>query len=409
MKDKEELKTQTQQHTLSEKQLRNLLNKKRKVLLVEPNYKRKYIPLGLAKISTYIKNQKGKVTFARSDKLPNDDFDCVCVTSLFTYDSEIVLETLNKIKKQYKKADILVGGVYASLMPEHIIKYTGRRIKLFQGCADFLDNTPIDYSIDWQLEEPWNDFSFCFTSRGCPNKCAYCAVWRIETIPKIVENWKAHIQEDKKNVMISDNNLSAQSFEHIKNVIDFLSDANKHVVFDNGFDCKHITLKMAKQLSRLKFIRSGMRLAFDRIEEDGIFQEAVQILIDSGIPKTSIMAYVLFNFTDTPKEANYRMSECLRLGIRQYPQRYTPLNYSTRKQKYVGKYWSENLIRVFRHFWLMGGLFRKTTFDDFIMNTEQFTITEHDKALYFEGEKNADSKKNIPDQCTRKRKRRTRQ
>lgn len=371
-------------YLLDEKSLKNILSSKKNVLLVEPNYKRKYIPLGLAKISSYIKQNNGKTTFARN-YIKNQKFDCVCITSLFTYDSEIVLRAIDRCRSYYKNVPIIVGGIYASLMPDHLLSnvQSDKNIYIFRGCSDFLDNTAADYSVDWNLQVPWNDFSFCFTTRGCPNKCGYCAVWRIEPEKIIIKNWKEQIVDSKANVMISDNNLSAQSKKHISNVLDFLIEINKHVVFDNGVDCKLVDDFFAQKISKIKFYKTGMRLAFDRIEEDVVFQNAIERLLKAGVHKGNVMAYVLFNFNDSPKEADYRARECVKLGIRPYPQRYTPLNYSSRKNiSFIGKKWSEELVKAFRHFWLMGGLFRKMEFKDYIQTKNQFNITDKDIDLY---------------------------
>ena len=357
------------EHTLIE-----TLKTTKNALLIEPQYRRKYLPLGLAKIATYIKQNGGKVTFSRECEL-HGDFDAVFVTSLFTYDSQKVIDVMKKVNHVYgpnpflgKELPIYLGGVYASLMTDHAKKNTHTNI--FKGYSKQLDMTPPDYTIDWGLDNPWDKFSFVFTSRGCPNKCGYCAVWRIEPGQWINPTWKDHIDKEKPWVMISDNNLSALSDEHLDDVIKFMVDNKKSVVFDNGFDCKHITTNMAKSLGRLKFTRHGMRLAFDRIEEDGIFQDAVKKLRDAGIAKSHIMAYVLFNFKDTPQEANYRMRQCVESGIRPYPQQYTPLNKTDRKEKFIGKYWTNNLLRIFRFFWLMAGYYNKTSFEDFAKSAD---------------------------------------
>ena len=243
-----------------------------------------------------------------------------------------------------------------------------------------MDLYPPDYTINWELEYDWDKFSFVFTTSGCPNHCGYCAVPRLELGIWINEKWKDHIDMSKPNIMISDNNLSAQPIEHITDVCNFIKDNNKRVVFDNGFDCKHITEELAEILSGIKFYKTGMRLAFDRIEEDGIFQNAIKILIKKGIPKKSIMSYCLFNFTDKPKEADYRMGECVKLGIRPYPQQFTPLNNMSRKNKYIGKYWTENLLRCFRFFWLMAGYYGKYQFEDWVRNysNQKYKLTEED-------------------------------
>ena len=123
-----------------------------------------------------------------------------------------------------------------------------------------------------------------------------------------------------------------------------------------------------------------MRVAFDRIEEDGTFQKSVELLKANGVPKGEILAYCLFNFTDTPKEAYYRMKECVRLGIRPYPQQYTPLNQAVdrRQLKHIGKNWTEPLVKVFRHYWLMAGIYTKYEFEEYAREQDKVELTMAD-------------------------------
>ena len=55
------------------------------------------------------------------------------------------------------------------------------------------------------------------------------------------------------------------------------------------------------------------------------------------------MVYVLFNFKDKPFEAEYRMRECLRLGVNLYPTQYVPLDKKTKSNTYIGKFWTKKL------------------------------------------------------------------
>ena len=340
----------------------NKIKHSKRVILLEPNYRRKYIPLGLAKIATMVKNNEGEVFYQR--KYTPVDEDAVCITSLFTYDSEIVDDTISEVQFLNPKANIYLGGVYASLMHKRISKLFPT-ITIFNGYSKELDSCVPDYSIDWQIKDPWDKFSFVFTSRGCPNRCAYCAVWKIEPDLWVNKNWHKHICLDKPYVMISDNNLSSMPLNHFKSIHKFITEKKKRIVFDNGFDCKLVTKELAQMLGQMKFTRSGMRLAFDRIEEDGQFQKAINMIKDGGVAKSHIMAYVLFNFNDKPKDADYRMRECVKLGIRPYPQQYTPLNRLNRDVPYIGKYWTKNLVRIFRFFWLMAGFNTKMTFEEY--------------------------------------------
>lgn len=339
-----------------------VLRGSKRVFLLEPQYRRKYVPLALAKIATYVKEYGGAVEYGRY--YSGQPCDLVAMTSLFTTDAEDVAAAWDSVQFFAPDVPVLLGGIYASLMTKHAQERMPTA-QIFQGYSPELDLRVPDYTMDWQVEDPWDQFSFTFTSRGCVNRCAYCAVHRLEPEHWVVPNWRQHIVADKPFAMISDNNLSAAPHEHLVDVVDYLADSGKRVVFDNGFDCKLITPAMAAQLARLRFTRHGMRMAFDRIEEDGTFQAAVRMLLDAGVPAGETMAYVLFNFQDTPKEADYRMRECVNLGIRPYPQRYQPLN-KTDSTKFVGKHWTAPLVRAFRNFWLLAGMYQHQTFEEYM-------------------------------------------
>ena len=67
-----------------------------RVLLVEPNYKNKYPPMGLMKISTYHKMLGDEVRFVKGVD-PNVDaavWDRIYITTLFTFDFSISVETI---------------------------------------------------------------------------------------------------------------------------------------------------------------------------------------------------------------------------------------------------------------------------------------------------------------------------
>jgi hypothetical protein len=275
-------------------------------------------------------------------------------------------------------APILLGGVAATLVPNAV---AGSAL-VYRGYSQALDECVPDYSIDWGVEEKWSKFSFTFTSRGCPNHCAYCAVPRLEPDLWVNPTWRSHIVDEKPHAMISDNNLSACPTEHVLELIEFLVQKKKRVILDNGLDCKLITDEMAAELARVRWVILGLRLAFDRMEEDGIFQEAVNRLRSGGVAKSNMMAYTLFNFTDTPQEADYRMHECVRLGIQPYPQRYEPLNITDRDKPFIGRHWTPNLLRAFRLFWMMAGYYKRGRFVDWAQQQDKYPLTADDWAAW---------------------------
>ena len=157
-----------------------------RALLVEPKYRTKYPNLALMKISTRLKRQNTEVEYFKGMKPPTLEsstmggYDHIYITSLFTYDSEVTLDTINYYKKTYPSAKIVVGGIFASLNPEIVEERTG--IKPFTGYSKELDLLPPDYGLI-KTDSKWDDFSYVFTSRGCVNTCPYCAVPSLEPEP----------------------------------------------------------------------------------------------------------------------------------------------------------------------------------------------------------------------------------
>ena len=362
---------------INEKYLLTLLDTSYKVFLFEPNYDSRYIPLGLAKIASYLENQHKVVEYNRY--YTGFPCDLVCISSMFTYDLEYVLNAIAEIRA-YSNVPIIVGGVCASLLSDKF----PHDVHVFAGCSVELDKTVPTYDMfDYRVAAPWNNFNHVFTTRGCVNRCAYCAVWRLEPEHYVVDGWEKLIYAPcKEHTMISDNNLSSFPEEHVTAVVDYLAYDSKPVIFDNGFDCKYITKTLATNLARLKYYKQGLRLAFDRIDEDGVFQSAVNMLLDGAIIRLSIMAYVLFNFKDTLSAAHYRASECRKLGIKPFPQQYCPLTWTSRSKLYVGKHWSIPLIRAFRHYWREENLYQDISLKQFAIDHDdiyQFSKKDKDK------------------------------
>ncbi len=186
----------------------------RRVLLVEPNYKNKYPPMGLMKLATYHKMLGDKVTF-------------------FTFYWAQTIDTINFFKPFCKNInEVLVGGIAASVVPDEIEKETG--IKPFVSLLDkggeyddneiIIDHVSLDYSILEEIDYvyPEHDGYYGYMTRGCVNKCPFCAVPRLELkycsyipITKQIEA-VSEAFGDKRNLLLLDNNVLASSdFEKI--------------------------------------------------------------------------------------------------------------------------------------------------------------------------------------------------
>ena len=272
----------------------------RKVLLIEPNYKNKYPPMGLMKLATYYRMvgddvrfykgdmrslavelicddlinhlsiilpevfwkdyyptlfefiKLGKYAILESDSIFEDEmvldvvkeyrkkykdkeyftkprFDKVGITTLFTFYWDITIDTINFAKQLCKKPeDVMVGGIMSSLLPDEVYKETG--IKPFIGLLNkpgdidadnelIIDELPLDYSILEEIDYiyPANNAYFAYMTRGCVNKCRFCAVPKLEPQYCDYINLKKRIEfTDKrfgarKDLLLLDNNVLASN------------------------------------------------------------------------------------------------------------------------------------------------------------------------------------------------------
>ncbi len=201
-----------------------------RVLLVEPNYKNKYPPMGLMKISTYHKMLDDEVHFVKgyNAQIDAEVWDRIYVTTLFTFDFAIAVETINHYLRLVDDVNSLyVGGIMASLMPDKIIEATGiERSHILTGLFTDtsvvgdnndinVDQLPLDYDILEEVEYkyPAGDNYFAYTTRGCPNHCSFCAVPILEPNFHITNNIVQQIQEidqrygPKQHLLLLDNNV----------------------------------------------------------------------------------------------------------------------------------------------------------------------------------------------------------
>ena len=96
-----------------------------KILLVEPDYKNKYPPMGLMKISTYHRNKGDYIYFYKGIYDCDEIWDKIYITTLFTFDYKKVVKTIEYYKNRvHSIKDIYVGGILASLMTDKLISDT---------------------------------------------------------------------------------------------------------------------------------------------------------------------------------------------------------------------------------------------------------------------------------------------
>src|SRR5439155_10368555 len=108
-----------------------------KVLFVEPSYRSKFPPLGLMRLSTFHRGRGDRVAFVRGQHewARSRQWDRIYVASLFTWELPRTADTVDFYLHSVKRpADILVGGVGVTLLPDYIR----------QRCACTIIEGPLD-------------------------------------------------------------------------------------------------------------------------------------------------------------------------------------------------------------------------------------------------------------------------
>ena len=418
------------------------------ILLIEPDYKNKYPPLGLMKISYFHKHVLGDHVRFTKGRLPaalaETKWDRVYVTSLFTFEWAKTIEAIQYAKTLVDSIDkITVGGIAATMLPQQIYEETGIRPvcgllnepgKLGLPGDECIDQIVPDYAIldDIDYVYPFHDAYFLSATKGCGNKCGFCAVQTLEPqyIPYIdLKQRIAAIEEEfgsKRDLLLMDNNvLRSPNFDQIIDDIiaagfgkgaTYLNPktgkrVRRYVDFNQGLDALFFTEEKARRLGEIAL--RPARVAFDHIEDLPTYERALRLCAKHGI--TELSNYVLYNSeafggkgqqyaADTPADLYNRMR--LTLDIKDdinrslpedrqvtafsFPMRYIPL--TAHERGYVGSQWNAKFLRAVQCMLIPTqgkGVGSRSFFEaDFGKNAEEFVrfLCMPDKLIAARGE-----------------------
>lgn len=241
-----------------------------RILLVEPNYKNKYPPIGLMKISSYYKSKGDFVEFHKGILPQNEvkQYDKVLITTLFTFDFDMCVETIRYYIAIVGLKNVYVGGIASTIMPEkfeeavpgiQLMKgqLTSSNVLGYDDCVN-VDLLPLDYDILWDIsyEYPAADSYFLYTSRGCPRKCSFCAVKTLEPDFYPCNNVKEQILRvdekfgPKKQLLIMDNNaLYSDIFEEtVDELVSLGFGSNNNTVKKNS-NMRYYIISLKKRIA----------------------------------------------------------------------------------------------------------------------------------------------------------------
>jgi hypothetical protein len=300
----------------------------KRILLVEPSYYTRYPPLGLLKLAGYHRNLGDRVRLARGT---GDGFnaDLIYVTSLFSYAWKPVHESVAECKRLHPGVKVILGGIYASLMPDHAASSGADEV--VKGIHEEAESC----MPAWDLVPEW-DGSILFSSRGCPRRCGFCSVPRLEGKLRIVhDRIEPMVYPAHSRIILWDNNILGS--QHWRSIIDELQQIDKKVDFNQGLDARLVTDEVAQRLAGLKI--DVIRLAYDDSRNRNCLQKAIERISSAGFRKRDIIVYCLYNYTDSADDFFERVRDLISWGVTSYPMRFEP-HRSLVKNRYVSPRWT---------------------------------------------------------------------
>ncbi len=278
----------------------------------------------------------------------------VFVTSMMTYWYTGVVDTIRVIHEELPAARIVLGGVYATLLPDHAAVKCGADF-LCPGTGVAPVKRALEYlGIDVLPREDWftaldPDYSHytrlpyavLMTSLGCPLRCTYCASGKL---------WKGFLKRDPLTIADSIERLTGRDetedmvffddailFGDFKTLLKELSRRKivRRFHLPNGVHARLLDVEMAGLLydNNFKTIKLGLETSDPSMQlstggkvtnED--FFRAVKNLADAGFTAREMSAYIMLNLPGQKVEDVERsLEKCGELGVYPSLNEFTPI------------------------------------------------------------------------------------
>jgi len=349
-----------------------------KILLVEPNFPipaksknhKNFLPIGLLKLHDYYNNLGYKTKIVRGNKSKIEigvkfKPDKIMITSLFTYWSKYVWDTVEFYRKNYPDSEIIIGGIYASLMGDQLHfknelkKYNAKvHFGIHKKAEQYAFNNRLNYQV-LNNSSPI-DYQIVHASRGCPRHCEFCGTWKLE--PDFISKKSIKNEITKRKIVFYDNNLLLNPY--IENILYELIELKKSrkIIWcesQSGFDGRILSNKpeLAKMIKQAGF--QNPRIAWDwGIEEYSKIKKQIDILMNGGYNHKEIFVFMVYNWDIPFEEMEEKRIKCWRWKVQISDCRYRPLDQThdlyhfkksqTNKDYYIHEKWTDDLVKQFR-------------------------------------------------------------
>ena len=279
--------------------------------------------------------------------------DVIGVGSMMTYWYGGVAETISIVRAVWPGVPVVLGGVYATLCPEHarlrggadvVVEGPGEerfleflRAEIGPGGGDVDDSAPVrpNYHLLGAI-----DSVSMLTSFGCPFSCSYCASrllrrgYQQRPVAEVVDEMAYYAHEmNIRDIAFYDDALLVNADRHAKpilrEVVKRRLGARLHT--PNGLHANMVDRELAGLMRESGF--ATVRLSVESVDEARLkdscmkvsmegFEEAVKFLFEAGYSHGEIEAYVMMGAPGQPPEEverTIRLRRADRSGNRHLP------------------------------------------------------------------------------------------
>ncbi|MBN1136012.1 MAG: radical SAM protein [Anaerolineae bacterium] len=274
--------------------------------------------------------------------------DLVLIASAMTYWYPGVVEAIRRIRTRFGSVPVALGGVYATLCPDHARQFSGAdQVIAGPGVVAALrladqitghDSDPdrLTSPPSWPL--PAHDlaarpYAAVLTSWGCPYRCTYCASHRLQPAfvqrepDLVVEEIAACVRRGVRRLAFYDDALLIDAERHLAPILEGVLARRLPVSFFpvNGLHARGITAELAVLMRRAGFVQA--RLSLETIDPGrqratgakvttADFESAVRRLRAAGFGPADLRGYLLAALPGQPlAEIEDSLRFVLSLGI----------------------------------------------------------------------------------------------
>lgn len=251
----------------------------------------------------------------------------ILVTCLMTYWYPGAFEVIKMVKEAFPSVPVVLGGIYATLFPEHAGQFSGADFVAQGACENEIfsiaerftgarPETLPDYSdiSSWPLIGLSDTrFAPVLGSLGCPYRCAYCASnflqpqFRPKNADAIIEEIMHRVKSGVTDFAFYDDALLVDADKRIGPVFDEIigRGMNIRIHLPNAVHARFITSELAEKMFRagVRTLRLGLETTSSREGLDGKvtlseFRRSAENLRRAGFDKNTLGAYLLCGLPD---------------------------------------------------------------------------------------------------------------